>query len=69
VSSILTIRSKGPVVEWSQFHPVTVRGTGSNPVGTAKEKRGKEKSAAVSSSGESVGVEPKDTGSNPVRSW
>ena len=26
----------GPVVEWLQFHPVTVRGTGSNPVGTAK---------------------------------
>ena len=26
----------GPVVEWLQFHPVTVRDTGSNPVGTAK---------------------------------
>ena len=24
------------MVEWLQFHPVTVRGTGSNPVGTAK---------------------------------
>jgi hypothetical protein len=26
----------GFMVEWLQFHPVTVRGTGSNPVGTAK---------------------------------
>ena len=24
------------MVEWLQFHPVTVRDTGSNPVGTAK---------------------------------
>ena len=29
----------GLVVEWLQFHPVTVRGTGSNPVGTAMSKR------------------------------
>ena len=26
------------MVEWLQFHPVTVRDTGSNPVGTAKIK-------------------------------
>ena len=28
----------GLVVEWLQFHPVTVRDTGSNPVGTAELK-------------------------------
>ena len=28
----------GLMVEWLQFHPVTVRGTGSNPVETANNK-------------------------------
>jgi len=30
------------MVEWLQFHPVTVRGTGSNPVETAKHFMTKE---------------------------
>ena len=33
----------GPLVEWLQYHPVTVCGTGSNPVWTARsisEKKG-----------------------------
>lgn len=30
------ILKHGPVVEWLQYHPVTVRGAGSSPVRTAK---------------------------------
>ena len=49
----------GPVVEWLQFHPVTVRGTGSNPVGTAKI-------AVVAQLVELVPSKYEVAGSNPV---